>query len=320
MRHLILIAAFFASSTFAAESLPSYKIEPKQITISGISSGAYMAVQMHVAFSKLFSGVASVAGGTYWCAKGSLQKGQLECMGLPNRTPPTDQIAKVKELAAAGEIDPIENLRDQKIYIFSSPKDTVVHASNGDRLQQFYSAFLDPAQIKRESSVPAAHGYPTLDAGSPCGKGGLPWLLKCNFDEAGEILTSMYGTLNAKGAFVPEHLHSFSQKEFAPGEAPLFESGWVYVPATCAAGEPCKLHVALHGCQMNPDYIGDQFASQAGYNEWAETNHIIVLYPQSAKIAESCWDWLGFTGPNYMLQTGTQMAALKKMIDRVRGE
>jgi poly(3-hydroxybutyrate) depolymerase len=72
---------------------------------------------------------------------------------------------------------------------------------------------------------------------------------------------------------------------------------------------------------MNPDYVGERFVTLAGYNEWAETNHIIVLYPQSARIEKvnpfACWDWFGFTGPNYIEKSGSQMSALKKMIDRV---
>lgn len=40
--------------------LGPYKVS--SITISGVSSGAYMAVQMHVSFSKTISGVAAFAG------------------------------------------------------------------------------------------------------------------------------------------------------------------------------------------------------------------------------------------------------------------
>jgi poly(3-hydroxybutyrate) depolymerase len=37
-------------------------------TVSGISSGGYMAVQMHVVYSDMFKGAGIVAGGPFYCA------------------------------------------------------------------------------------------------------------------------------------------------------------------------------------------------------------------------------------------------------------
>jgi len=48
------------------------------------------------------------------------------------------------------------------------------------------------------------------------------------------------------------------------------ENAYVYVPAACAGGEtPCKLHIALHGCQQFPEWsfvgkVGDNYYTQAG--------------------------------------------------------
>jgi len=39
-----------------------YKVDQSQISVSGISSGAEMATQMHVAYSALFVGVGVVGG------------------------------------------------------------------------------------------------------------------------------------------------------------------------------------------------------------------------------------------------------------------
>jgi poly(3-hydroxybutyrate) depolymerase len=152
----------------------------------------------------------------------------------------------------------------------------------------------------------------------------FPWISKCNYDSAGEMLRTFYGELAPKGAMVAENLKKFSQADFGNAQTPLFPEGWVYIPAKCAQGEQCRLHVALHGCLMNPDFIQDKFELLAGYNEWAETNKIVVLYPQSAKLGQAnpyaCWDWFGFTGENYVTKSGAQMSALKKMIDRVSGK
>lgn len=305
----------------ASPPLASWNIDRTAVSISGVSSGGFMAVQMGVAYSQDFMSVSSVAGGIYWCSEGDPDRAKTVCMGKPDEVNPQIQINKAIELASQKLIDPLANIKKQNVYIFASPKDKVIAPNNSEKLQEFYSAFTDPAKIKMETSLESAHGFPTLNSGISCGMGFLPWILKCNFDLAGEILQSAYGTLQPRGDFNPQHLIKYSQAEFGDEKTPLFKEGWVYVPETCSQGARCRLHVALHGCQMNPDFIQDKFATIAGYNEWAETNGIIILYPQSAKIPKdnpyACWDWFGFSGPNYMTKSGTQMNALKKMIEKV---
>ena len=66
--------------------------------------------------------------------------------------------------------------------------------------------------------------------------------------------------------------------------------------------------------------FGDTFARLAGYNEWADANDIVVLYPQAESAALNpfgCWDWWGYTGRDYATGSGTQMAAIRAMIDRI---
>ena len=50
------------------------------VTVSGLSSGAFMAVQLHVAYSSIISGAAVYAGGPYWCAMGNLNTAMMDCM------------------------------------------------------------------------------------------------------------------------------------------------------------------------------------------------------------------------------------------------
>ena len=44
------------------------KLDPADITVSGISSGAFFAHQFHIAFSSLVKGAGIVAGGPFGCA------------------------------------------------------------------------------------------------------------------------------------------------------------------------------------------------------------------------------------------------------------
>jgi poly(3-hydroxybutyrate) depolymerase len=105
----------------------------------------------------------------------------------------------------------------------------------------------------------------------------------------------------------------------------MLETAFLYVPESCAAGKICGLHVALHGCQQSAEFVGDAFAANAGYNEWAESNDLLVLYPQvsSSKLAPmnpmGCWDWWGYTGEQYATKAGPQIVVIKSMIDALAG-
>ena len=320
---LHIIALYISIFTAQAEGLQSYNIDREAITISGVSSGGYMAVQMQVAHSKLFRGAAPVAGGSYWCAQGSSSKAQSRCMSFAN-TDVEESVAEAKRLEAEGLIDPLSELAKQSIYVYASPSDYVISPRNSDKLIDFYQAFREVETVEYERSIATGHGFPTLDYGSFCMTGGSPWLLDCDFDLAGTLLRKMYGPLDERTLLIEDRLQEFSQSDFATEENALYEKGWVYVPESCKQGEQCRLHMALHGCQMNPDFIEDQFARYAGYNEWAESNGIIVLYPQAAKVSGpnpyGCWDWFGFTSSDYVNKKGLQIDALYKMIKKVSGQ
>ena len=132
-----------------------------------------------------------------------------------------------------------------------------------------------------------------------------------------------------KGTLLP-----FDQSPFVAGHAVhgLAARGYVYVPTGCSASTRCRLHIAFHGCLQNEEAVGDAFYRHAGYNEWAEANDIVVLYPQAAAVIErlagigiewpnpqGCWDWWGFTGADFARRSGVQISAIEAMIDRIAG-
>ena len=59
---LYLISFWFTNKHYL---LPPLNANPDTITMSGIASGAYMATNMHVIYSKTIKGVGLVAGGPY---------------------------------------------------------------------------------------------------------------------------------------------------------------------------------------------------------------------------------------------------------------
>ena len=66
----------------STQRLGQYQIEPGKNSISGLSSGAFMTVQLHLAHSSRFCGAGIVAGGPYRCAESFLCRGLSGCRRL----------------------------------------------------------------------------------------------------------------------------------------------------------------------------------------------------------------------------------------------
>ena len=67
-------------------------------------------------------------------------------------------------------------------------------------------------------------------------------------------------------------------------------------------------------------YLQDEYPSHTGYAQNAEGLQTIVLFPQvvnSTVNPKGCWDWWGYTSPAYASQLGIQMAAVRRMVERV---
>jgi poly(3-hydroxybutyrate) depolymerase len=102
-------AFLFCSLPTLAEPLPALRADTKAVTASGLSSGGYMAVQLHIAHSKQVKGVGVIAGGPYYCAQGSLWTALYNCMtpGAWSPLPDTKLLKRqTDQLAKAARIDP----------------------------------------------------------------------------------------------------------------------------------------------------------------------------------------------------------------------
>lgn len=313
------VAGGVVASAIHAAPLPALSIDPAETTVSGLSSGGYMAVQLHVAFSSTFSkGAGVVAGGPFYCAEGSVVNATGRCMAHNTAIPVATLINTTKSWAASGLLDPVANLQSSKVYLFSGTLDSAVRQPVMNDLLSYYQAFVPAANIAYKKDLAAEHAFVTDDYGNACATKAAPYISDCNFDLAGALLQQLYGPLNARnngtlgGSFT-----EFEQTAFVSGHG-MAATGWVYVPQACAAGERCRLHVVLHGCKQNTADVGQQYVRSTGYNRWADTNRIVMLYPQTSLAAtNSCWDWWGYDSANYAKKSGPQMAAIKAMVDRV---
>lgn len=313
------LLALFCSSTALAQPLPALPALATQgpASVSGVSSGAYMAVQLHLSQGERFAGgVASVAGGPFGCAEGSMLKALGPCLGR-SAIDVDALVAATKTMAAQGEI----SLPSQgRAFLFSGAKDAVVAASTTQALQAQLQALRPNVAIQLESAVPAAHGWVVEQGDGQCDRMAAPHLLPCGHDLAGQLLQSLLGPLSLRGDAAQQgRLLRFDQRAFHAG-ADLGDAAYAYIPATCegAQGGGCRVHVALHGCRMNEAAVGDAFAQRSGLNAWAATNRLVVLYPQTGATAvNACWDWWGYTGPGYLRADAPQMKAIVAMLDRL---
>ena len=297
-----------------------------EVTVSGLSSGGYFANQFHVAYSSKVNGAGVLAGGPFYCARGSMMDALNRCMDTTNGAPTVqDSLREATRLEREGSIDNLDNLKNSKVYLLSGTADRTVLPIMMQRLRDLYQAWgLKAANMTVVDRLPVGHAFPTVDFGNDCAiASSSPYISSCGRDVAGEILTALVGPLKAKEKATEDRIFKFNQAfGVNPTGISLARTGFAYVPKDCEnALQKCHLHVAFHGCRQTTEDIGMDYVLHTGYNAWAENNKIIILYPQAVRNLllnnpRGCWDWWGYTGPNYHNKKGPQMHMISKVVEQ----
>ncbi|KAF3397450.1 hypothetical protein DPV78_008306 [Talaromyces pinophilus] len=357
MNYLPYLLETFAdvmSLTPAQHCLGAYNVDPSSVSISGFSSGGFMTVQLGVAYSDVFNvGFGVFAGGPYDCARNQNAFDKCTFNNLPDIDTPT---ANMKDWSG-NEIADTTNLRDRRIYLQTGSADVTIGPNVMGQLKKQLEIFVDPEKIIYVTTTGAAHTFPTDFNGSgdnPCGTSESPYLSNCEYDGAGAVLKWLYGDLNHRNTgLLSGELLPFDQTG-SYGSPGMDQIAYLYVPAPCQGSSTvCRLHVVLHGCTQGYGLIGDKYINSTGYLPWADTNDIILLFPQAAvdstihKVWDGtprnnslgCWDWIGQYGNNtdqiggkvsphddYLLLStrlmtlhhlGVQMAAIVNQVKRI---
>ena len=336
MAALIVLGSSAAHAQEETPGLPALAAASDQASVVGVSSGGYMATQLAVAWPERFSGLGVLAAGPWGCAQGALSTALNQCMMTRRGLPSLDELAQRRERYAEMEqVGSQEALRQLRAFVWHGASDETVSPALGDLLAQQWQRWLaDPEQqlrfVQRDNT---GHGWPvampndaSLDPQSlgDCHNGGASHLLACGDDVAGEMQAWLYPEREANAS--EGELLAFDQSDFAvKGFA---DTGYLFVPEACEAGG-CPVTVALHGCQMNAETIGDTFVRYSGLNRWAAEHAQVVLYPQaesSMANPQACWDWWGFAestwqiNPLHDTRDGTQAQALMAMLDRLQAD
>lgn len=319
--------------------LPPLGAKIDETSVSGISSGAYMAGQFQMAHARIVKGAAIIAGGPYGCSQSifadtlpgpgseflNLSKAVNGCMlnnlALWGATDAQTLANKAKERAEHGQIDPIQDVTVDRVYLFTGEADHIVVPEIVKAAAKFYASLGVPdANIKLIDNVPAGHAFVTEREGEACERSGEPYVVHCAYDQAGELLKHIYGPLNPPSSQEAGEWIDFDQRPYIKdlGADGMDDKGAVYIPKACREHAGCRIHVAYHGCAQNRSKVGDAFIKKTGFARWADTNDLIVLFPQTISLPfnpQGCWDWWGYTGPQYLTNKAPQIVAIYRMLE-----
>ncbi len=334
----IPVFLYWGTGTEDPQPLPMLGAKIDATSVSGISSGAYMAGQFQMAHGRLVVGAAIIAGGPYGCAESAfagafpgfgaeflnVSKAVNGCMqnamvllGVPN---PQGLADKTKRLAQEGRIDPVDTITSDRVYLFTGSADRTVVPGIVRAARDYYAALgVPPDKVALVEDIPAGHAFVTEDEGRSCDISAKPYIVDCDYDQAGALLKHIYKDLAVPAGPQAGRYIVFDQRPFTEGLGAhgLSREGLAYVPNRCGAESGCRVHIAFHGCAQNRGYVGDDFAKETGFARWADANRLIVLFPQtiaSTNNPQGCWDWWGYTGRDYLTRDAPQIKAVHRML------
>ncbi|PWI66994.1 hypothetical protein PCL_04500 [Purpureocillium lilacinum] len=325
----IVLVALSSVENAMAVDLPSYNVDPGSVSVSGLSSGGFMAAQLGIAYSGTFrTGFGVFAGGPFDCARNQ-QYSMCMNNGNPNIQTPTQNM----KTWSGSQIDDVANLKQRKIFMEVGTSDFTVGPNPMNALKQQLSGFSTAANTAFVSRSGQAHTFPTdfdSSGNNACGSSSSPYISNCGYDGAGAVLKWMYGTLQARSSAAQGTFVNFAQSG-KYGSSGMGQTGYLYVPKSCQDGSKvCKLHVSLHGCLQTIADIQNKYTSHVWLTVRQDANDILILYPQAVHDStprqawqgllpnpNGCWDWVGWYGQNADQKGGVQMAAIVNQVNQI---
>ena len=315
------------------DNLPKLNLDPTRVSVVGLSAGAAMAQQAHFAYSDHLVGAGLIAGPPYGCAQGDLGTALGPCMKAEPDAPDVVKLAeRARELAAAGRIAPLTGLDGDHVYVLHGKTDTTVVREVARASYSIYTALqLEVAQppvrnmqLTWDGEREFGHTWPTLATGGECASTQPPFISSCGFDASAQMLAALYGAAPHEATDATGRVASFDQNVFRPEgkDVHLADEGYLYVPPQCSDGTHCGVVFAFHGCEQNADVLGQRFVEGIGLNRWADVYDLVVIYPQTRASfmplnPKGCWDWWGYSGPDYDTRDGKQLKWLANVAARL---
>ena len=298
-------------------------------SVSGLSSGADMAMIHLIVHSSVVRGAVIDGGAPYGCQ--ILHNAEEKCQFPRESEPWRKHVAQMDEYMrkreSSGLIDPLSNLRSTKVLLYSGSNDYIVDSAVMRAVAMQLDPYVAEDGIKNVFNVPSGHAFVTDDPRAQrCDAEGDPWVNFCEgFSLAGEALRHMLGDALRPRASrdATGRMHTLRQGRFLPSgwdldSAGLAEQALLYVPQACAGGGSCAVHVDYHPCACESFR---EYARTGGWHQWADSNGLLVLHPRAswdgAGFGSGCWDWDGSTGHAFDTHAGVQLATVTNMVSEI---
>lgn len=292
--------------------------------ISGISSGAMMSAQLAIAHSKDIDHVGIFSGSIYGCSQGKAQTALGLCMAQTDKIDEKKSLDYLKQKNVPEDIDNLENIKKQKIFLFHGKLDKVVKFDVLAKNEVFYKNLK--AQTKTQSLDRLGHSFATSNpTGSSCESSISPYINNCQYDSIYEFFKFLYPQKTASSSS-PDHsrLYYWDAETFTSKEklslASMSKDIYVYIPKSCE-NNTCSAHIALHGCHQAPEFVNKDFIEKAGYLEAAEKFNTVVIFPSVLKSTLNpygCWDWWGYSdSKNFDTKKAPQIEILYSLMKQL---
>ena len=150
------------------------------ISVSGLSSGAYMALQFHLAHSEKVVGSGLIAAGPYFCAQGSIGTALQDCVANPdaniNLKVMSDTIVQYQK---DGKLAAPKYNQNDKVWLLHGTLDTRIIRPVAEKLAEQVSTIFGPSNTRYISDKAFSHVMPTLNSGTDCTESSSPFIGNC---------------------------------------------------------------------------------------------------------------------------------------------
>lgn len=285
IKRILLLCSYIASCIDVSHAY--------DISVSGVSSGGFMAVQHHVAFSKEVKTAGIVAGGPYLCENIEVCTRYPELIGIDVLEVAT------RNSATYGLIDDTFNIHGSDVYIYSGLYDSVVLPGVVRKLSEYYRRFS--ANVHEVYDIPSEHGWPSDTYGVGCDRLESPFIVRCNFSFS-DFMFSPGGVTGGK-------IIKIRQEGGLGASMGLY--AYVFIPDNISRNE---IHVSYHGCEQTIGDIGVDYIMHSGLN----SKGMIVVYPQAERTLANpygCWDWWGYTGIYFATRMSSQLNIVMRIVE-----
>lgn len=153
---LFISTALPAFSVVAKTNNYDIKLDTSSLTLSGLSSGGYMATQFHIAYPDMVVGAGIIAAGPYGCARNSIMTALSECVNKAPQAYPEDMLDMSTVVS-----NQASQFKDDKVWMLHGTLDTTIHASVSGALYAQYQQLISHGNLSHINVDFAVCGYRT---------------------------------------------------------------------------------------------------------------------------------------------------------------